>query len=427
MKSAKISIYTTTSLVIASMVGTGIFTSLGFQLVDLSSGATILLLWLLGGVLAYSGALTYAELGSVYPRSGGEYHLLTKIYHPALGFLAGWVSATVGFAAPAALAALAFASYLQPILTINDPRHIAASLVICLGLLHGLSLHWGQFFQNSTTLLKIVLMLAFVGIGFFMGGQGTIQLLPTSSQVSEIFSGSFAIALVFVMYAYTGWNASIYIIGDLSNPQKNLSRSLLLGTALVAVLYILVNYIFLYTTPVSLLTGQLDVGLIVGSYLLGVDFLPWVSMSVSLVLFSTVSSYVFIGPRVLKVIGEDFQALRWLSKVSEKQIPTNAFLFSCILSLLFIYISSFEQVLVYTTFLLILMNTLTVAGTFVVRKRIALDDIPFKSWGYPVLPAFFILIHFWILVYVFIEKPFESTIGVGIMLVGIARYFFSKK
>jgi len=246
MASKKLGILTASSLVISSMIGTGVFTSLGFQVVDIKSGFAILFLWLLGGIVAFCGAVCYAELGSVFKRSGGEYNLLRELYHPSLGFVAGWVSITVGFAAPASLAAMALASYLATIIPGLPENHVAAATILLFSLIHSQSLQFGSRIQNVTTVLKVVLILVFITVGFGVSIPQDVSLSPTSQGWFEIISPPFAVSLIYVSYAYTGWNSSIYIIGEMSEPKQNLPKSLFLGTLLVMVLYLLLNYVFLY-------------------------------------------------------------------------------------------------------------------------------------------------------------------------------------
>lgn len=423
----KVGLLTASSLVIAAMIGTGVFTSLGFQVMEIKTGFSIMTLWFIGGVIAFCGAVTYAELGAAFPRSGGEYNLLSRLYHPSLGFVAGWVSATVGFAAPAALAAMALASYVSTFYPGLPENHLAAGCVLALSILHGTSIKGGSQFQNFFTILKVGLIVIFVIVGFMIDQPQAISLLPQSNSWSEITSAPFAVSLVFVSYAYTGWNSSIYIIGEIDNPVQNLPKSLFLGTLIVMVLYLLINYIFLYSVPISTLEGQIEIGFLSGTAIFGAIGGKIMAVVISLLLLSTVSAYVFLGPRITQIMGEDFRALKWLSVKNKKGIPQNAFIFSTLLSLLFIYTSSFDQVLVYTSFLLILITTLTVGGIFVRRVKFAEIKTSYRTWGYPVTPLIFLVISVWTLVFVFIDKPFESMIGVGILVIGSIIYFLSER
>src|SRR5437667_1987337 len=212
---------TASSIVIANIIGTGIFTSLGFQLTDIQSGFPLLMLWIIGGIAALCGALCYGELSATLPRSGGEYHFLSEIYHPALGFMAGFVSATVGFAAPIALAAMAFGKYFAGVFDLGS-QVVLSFVVVCVVTIVPLwNLQVGIAFQHLSTLVKLLLIGVLIAAGFSVEAKQPIGLLPVSGDTSSIFSGAFAVALVYVMYSYSGWNAAAYITGEVKRPEKN--------------------------------------------------------------------------------------------------------------------------------------------------------------------------------------------------------------
>src|SRR5437667_3545206 len=265
----RVGFVTACSIVIANIIGTGIFTSLGFQLNDIQSGFALLMLWVVGGIAAVCGALCYGELSAALPRSGGEYHFLSQIYHPALGFMAGFVSATVGFAAPTALAALAFGKYFGGVFDLGSPVVLSFLVVWVVTVFHLWNLQVGSAFQNLSTLVKLLLTGVLIAAGFSVEAKQPIGLLPVSGDTSSIFSGAFAVALVYVMYSYSGWNAAAYITGEVKRPEKNVPRSLLGGTSIVIVIYVLLNAIFLATTPIAELKSQLEVALIAGKHIFG--------------------------------------------------------------------------------------------------------------------------------------------------------------
>ena len=406
------------------MIGTGVFTSLGFQLNDLQSIFPLLMLWVIGGFIALFGALAYSELAAALPRSGGEYHLLSQSIHPSLGFAGGMVSATVGFSAPAVLAAMALGKYLSAVIPILDATIVATVSVIIFHLIHGQSIKIGTFIQDSTTLIKIGLLVLFIIMGLINPNPQDISILPQVGDIKLLFSSGFAISLVWVSYAYTGWNSSVYIAGEIVDPKVNIPKSLLLSTAIVMLLYLLLNYVFLYSTPISLMTNELEVGYIAGINIFGDVGAKIVGLGISILLISTVSSYIFIGPRIMQVMGEDHGYLHFLSKKNDQGIPTVAFSIQLIICMIFILSSSFEQVLLYTGISLIISTTMTVLGLFVLRIRKPKLDRPYKVWGYPFTPAIFIILNIWILFYTFKTQPFESLIGFGIVIISIGLYFF---
>src|SRR5467141_1214989 len=225
--------FTACGIVIANIIGTGVFTSLGFQVADIHSGFALLMLWIVGGIAALCGALCYGELSAALPRSGGEYHFLSEIYHPAVGFMAGIVSATVGFAAPIALAAMAFGKYFQGVFNFGSPVLLSFAVVWLIALVHLSGLKFGSVFQNLSTLVKLLLIAVLIGAGLFVVPKQPIAFLPARGDAMSIFGAPFAVALVYVMYSYSGWNAASYIIGEIKRPEKNVPRSLLAGTLVV--------------------------------------------------------------------------------------------------------------------------------------------------------------------------------------------------
>jgi len=425
--SKKISVYTAISIVIANMIGTGVFTSLGFQVKDIHSVFAILMLWIIGGFVALFGAFTYGELGAALPRSGGEYNLLSEIYHPILGFLSGWVSVTVGFAAPATLAAIAFATYLKTVFTTIPTNHIAAALVILFSIIHSTSFKLAQVSHNFFTVVKILLILLFIFASFWATRTVDISIIPTLSDFPTIASPGFAVSLIYVSFAYAGWNAAIYVVGDLENPKKNLPFALLVGTILVTFLYVPLNYVFLKTVPMDELAGQIQIGALSGINIFGEIGGKIMALVISFLLISTVSGHIFVAPRIMQVIGEDYQTLSFLKRKSKQNIPVTAFVVQLFLMLLFIYSSTFEEVMVYSGFTLNLLTTLTVAGVFILRWKRKDLVRPYKTWGYPYTPAIFLIISLWTLFYVLIERPVESIIGLSITALGVAVYLYDRK
>jgi len=265
---------TAAAVIIANMVGTGVFTSLGFQLVDIQSVFAIMMLWIIGGVASLCGAATYAELGAALPRSGGEYNFLGRIYHPVAGFISGWVSAVIGFAAPIAAVALAFGKYSTAALPGEYApwagKALACGLVILVTLVHGRNRKASGQFQFSFTAVKVILILTFcLAVFAFTSNPQPISPMPQAGDWDVMTSAAFGVSLIYVAYAYTGWNAAVYISGELENPQKDLPRILIFGTGLVMLLYVLLNYVFLYAAPMAEMEGQVEIGYIAAKGIFG--------------------------------------------------------------------------------------------------------------------------------------------------------------
>jgi APA family basic amino acid/polyamine antiporter len=418
---------TACSIVIANIIGTGIFTSLGFQLANIQSGFVLLMLWVVGGVAALCGALCYGELGAALPRSGGEYHFLSRIYHPALGFMAGFVSVTVGFSAPIALAAMAFGKYLQGVLDVGSPIFFSFAVVWLVALFHLKNLRLGSAFQNLSTLIKLLLIAALIIAGFFVHPKQPIDFFPAAGDTTLIFGAPFAVALVYVMYSYSGWNAAVYITGEIRRPEKNVPRSLLVGTGMVIVLYALLNAIFLATTPAQELKGQLEIALIAGKHIFGVNGGRVAGAVICLGLISAISSMTWIGPRVTMSMGEDHWLLRLMGRKNFHGIPTNAIMLQLLIVNLLLLTRSFESVVQYTQFSLLLCSLCTVLGVIVLRTTRPELARPYRVWVYPLPPIIFAAITIWMMFYLLRWKTTESLAGLATAVVGLLLYFCTLK
>ncbi|HEY7300696.1 MAG TPA: amino acid permease [Xanthobacteraceae bacterium] len=417
---------TATTIVVADMIGVGVFTSLGFQVQAIPSGFSLLLLWVVGGAVALCGVFSYGELTAMFPRSSGEYNLLREAYHPAVGFVAGWLSATVGFAAPVALAAMAFGEYARAILPGTPPLALGISIIwiVSLGGLRGI--HFSSAFQIAWTVLKAALIVAFLVAGFALGRGQPISFAPSFGDVSTVISAPFAISLVFVMYSYSGWNAATYIAGELREPQQSLPRSLLAGTSIVIVLYVALNALFLYTTPMDQLAGQLDVAVIAGRSIFGDLGARIVGVLICIGLVSSISAMMWIGPRVTATMGEDTPILRIFARRSDNGAPTAAILFQLAVATLMLLTRSFEAVLDFIQFSLLSCSFLAVLG--VIKLRIRRPDLPrpYRAWGYPVTPLIFLSVTGFMMYYLATQRPLESFIGVLMMSAGLALYYLSR-
>ncbi len=423
---------TVTAVVIANMIGTGVFTSLGFQLLDIQSGFAILLLWALGGLIAVCGSMTYAELGSALPRSGGEYNFLTEIYHPSAGFISGWISATIGFSAPTALAAITFSTYLMTIFPeINNDwlrKIIACSLIVILAFIHSSNRKSSGGLQMIFTVMKVgVIILFCFGAILFAKNIQPVSFSPNSNDISTIFSGSFAVSLIYVSYAYTGWNAATYLSGEIERPQKYLPLILISGTTTVTVLYILLNFVFLSVAPIEDMQGKIEIGFIAAQSAFGGSVANFTGLVLSLLLISTVSAMTIAGPRVLQVIGEDFKVLNILSRKRKDGIPSTAIYIQSLIAIIFILSSSFESILVFAGFTLALNSFVTVIAVFVLRSKQPNLPKPYKTFGYPFTPLIYLALTGWTLYFVIINRPIEVLFSLGIILSGLIFYYISNR
>jgi basic amino acid/polyamine antiporter, APA family len=418
---------TAVAIVIANMIGTGVFTSLGFQLLDIQSGFPLLMLWAVGGLTALCGALTYAELGAALPRSGGEYNFLSRIYHPGVGFVSGWVSATIGFAAPSALVAITFGSYLSAVFTDINPVAAACILVVLLTAVHCTNHRNSGEFQLVFTTVKVLAILTFCMLALWLVDEPQpLTLTPVAGDSELMLGAAFAVSLIYVNYAYTGWNAATYLTSELDDPQRYLPRILVSGTVVVLLLYLLLNYTFLTVAPIEAMAGKLEIGYIAAVHAFGDTGGKVMGLVLAMLLISTVSAMIIAGPRVLQVIGEDFPVFGWFARTNQDGIPMIAIITQSGLTLFFILTATFESILLFSGFTLAINSLLTVAGVYVLRWREAPLTHHYRTPLYPVTPAIFLALTLWTLIYIFRQQPEEALWGLGLILVGSAFYFISR-
>jgi len=419
---------TALTLVVANIIGTGVFTSLGYQLLDIRSAPVILLLWTLGGVIALCGALCYAELGAALPRSGGEYNFVGRIYHPAAGFVSGWVSITVGFSAPTAAVAIAAAKYAQAVWPGISETAFAAVLVLLTGTIHLGSRRNSAAFQQSITGIKVVAILALViAVWIAIPNWQPVRWTPVVADISLIGTGGFAIALIFVNYAYTGWNAATYIGGEFRDPGRQLPKALITATAIVTVLYLLLHVMFMSAAPMDAMAGRVEIGFVVAEYALGADAAKIIGAILALLLVSTISAMLLAGPRALYVIGRDFPAFSWLGKENRYAVPANAVSLQIALTLVLIVTSTFDSIIIFSGTILTFNSLLTVLGVWVLRVREPELKRPFRVPLYPLPLVVFGALSLWTLVHLLVQRPYEGVAAVALIAVGLLVYFLSRK
>lgn len=427
MPPPRLSLTTATAVVVANMVGTGVFTSLGFQVGDLPSGFAVIMLWLVGGVCAFCGAMCYGELAAAVPRSGGEYHFLGRVFHPLAGFLAGWLSVTVGFAAPIALAAMAFGKYLGGVFPGAPAEAGSILMVVLVTLVHLRGVKTAAFFQNGATWLKIGLIVVFIAAGLFFGEGQKISFWPQSGDFDLLKSRPFAVSLVYVMYSYAGWNAATYIVGEIRDPQRTVPRAIAIGTVLVTGLYLLLNAVFLRVTPMAELDGKLDVGHAAADHIFGLTGGKIMSGLICLGLVSCVSAMTWLGPRVLATMGQDTRALAYFARSTAEGVPLRGLIAQLVVVIALILTSTFDKVLTCVQFGLQFASFATVVGLIVLRVREPDLPRPYRCWGYPFTPLLFLAISAWMMIYVALDKPWETAAGMGLIALGSVLFLVSPK
>jgi APA family basic amino acid/polyamine antiporter len=401
------------------MIGTGVFTTTGLLVRDVGSPPAILVGWLMGGVLALCGALSYAELAASVSQNGGEYRFLTHIYHPAVGFVAGWISLIVGFSAPIAASALAFGTYLNALVPAVSPRVAAAALVVLASVAHGLHVRAGSGVQNVFAVAKVVLVAGLIAGGLALGDPEPGWEGPMASKLA---SPELAVGLIFISFAYSGWNGAAYIAGEVRRPARSLPIALGVGTALVTVLYVALNAVFLSVVPAAQMSGRVDVAHVAAVHIFGSGLGRVLSGLVALALVSSVGAMIMVGPRVYEAMGEDHPRLSFLRARTSAGGPVAAVALQGALALAMLLTSSFGALLTYIGFTLSLSSGLAVAGVYVLRVREPRRERPYRVWGYPVTPALFLLLAGWMVVHALAVRPVESLAGVATIVVGLLLY-----
>ncbi|MFN5333235.1 MAG: APC family permease [Bacteroidota bacterium] len=417
----KISWKTALGIVMANMIGTGVFTSLGFQLTIVQNTWSILLLWTIGGIMALMGALVYAELGTHFKKTGGDYIFLSETIHPVVGYLYAWVSLVVGFSAPIAIAAMAMNDYLEPLLGKSILPGLLFLLLI--PLVHIFSIKRSAQFQDLMTGFKIIFILTLIVVGFLFSSQATTQAIDfSSSWQQEVLLPGFAVSLIYVFYAYTGWNSAAYITEEIDQPRKNLPKALIGATLGVMLLYLLVQLVILKHASVDQLSGQVNIADIAFGNLFGPTGAIWVSVCIGIQLIATISGYAWVGPRVTFAMAKDYSLWKPLAVVNPQGIPVRAIFINSGISLFLFVTGSFEQIMLYAGFVLQLMSTVTVFSSLKIKQ-----ELGFKTPLKPLLQLIYIGFSLALMLYLLMDRPLESLAGIGILLLGIGIYALDKK
>lgn len=441
----EIGFFTATILVIANMVGTGIFTTSGFVIKELGSPTAMLICWAAGGIFALCGALCYGELGSRYPQAGGEYVYLKETFGKWMGFLSGWISLVVGFSAPIAAAAIAFAIYLFqmlsiasepplvfslmgiPVVSISLQSLVAISVVILFSVVHYHSLKVGSRVQNLLTLFKVGLVVTFIAAGF-LSENGTAANFLIEAKPAAGFAEKFAVSLIFISFAYAGWNASAYIGGEIKNPGRNIPLSLLVGTIFVTGLYLLLNVVYIYALTPAQMSGAVDVGARAAISLFGEKISKLVSGAIAIGLLSVLSAMIMTGPRVYYAMSKDRIFFELFAKVSKaRHTPAHSIFLQAGIAIILIVTASYEKLLIYIGFTLSLFAMLTVVGLVRLRLKNGANPAGYRTFGYPLTPLIFIVGNLWIIWFSIKSRPVPALCGFATIGLGICAYLYFER
>ena len=391
-------------IIVANMVGSGIFTTSGFIIRDIQNPLGMLLCWFIGGLLALTGALCYGELGAMFPAAGGDYVFLRESFGRRIAFLSGWISLWVGFSAPIAAVAIAFGNYFNSSLPIElqssrIPSVLAITIIVVFTWVHIKGILFGAWIQNVMTFAKILLILSLVGVGLTLGN-GSFQHFDVPLSYSHIFSQNFATSLIFVSFAYSGWNASVYLGSEIKNAGRNIPASIIIATIFVIFIYLLLNVVYIYAVHPKEMYGVVEIGSLTAVHLFGGKIGSFFGMVIAFCLLSTVSSMIMIGPRVYYAMSRDQLFFKIFQSTNQKyHVPSYAILLQAGISIVLVLTSTFYAILMYVGFVLAIFSSLTVLGMMILRSKDPDRLRLYKTWGYPLTPIIFVIGNLWIVIF----------------------------
>jgi APA family basic amino acid/polyamine antiporter len=412
------------ALVVSSMIGSGVFTTSGLLAADLGSPLAVLAVWAVAGLLALAGASTYAELGTLLPRAGGEYVYLSRAFHPAVGFLSGFVSLVAGFSAPIAAGALAFGRYLGAVVPGVNPQAAGAALIIAATALSSTGPRAAGRAHVALTSANLLLIVGLIVAALAAPAAEPARALAATAGLPR--PGAFAVGLIYASYSYLGWNAAAYVAGELRDPARTLPRALLAGCGVVTALYVLLNAAFFAAAPPGALAGKVEIAHTAAAMLWGERAGAAVSALVCAALAAHVSAMVTTGPRVYTAMAEDGLFFRAFARRSAGGAPVASVWLQGALALAVMLTATFEELMLYIGLLLGLSTTLTVAAVFVLRGRLPEAARPHRAAFYPWAPAAFLALSLWMSVYAVIERPRESLAGLLTLVVGGGAYLLAR-
>jgi len=438
----QLGVVSATALVISNMIGTGIFTSTGFLAGDLGDVRLVLSIWVVGALVALAGAFCYSELGVNFPSSGGEYVYLTRAFGPTWGFMTGWVSFFAGFSAPIAFAALAFSDYLgyffpalkqgQAFVTLGSgafsiklggSQVAASALILAFTLLNFVGVSRVAKIQNLLTAAKLLVILAFVALGFLAGNGNWGNFSQPAVRTSTIpVVGQFAVSLFWIYVAYSGWNAATYVAEELRRPERTLPVALAVGTTLVAGVYMALNLVFIYAVPLEQMKGVVAIGSLAATHLFGHQTAGIFSGLMALSLMATVNAMVTIGPRVYYAMAQNGAFFAAAARVHPRwRTPVFAIVCQGVCAML-MTLTPFPDLAIYIGFCLTFFAVLSVASLFVLRRRPGWQKVRAVSFAFPLTPLAFILVGAWTIVYGVRLKPAVSIASILTIAAGALVY-----
>ena len=433
---------TATFVIIASMVGVGVLTTSGYTVALTHSNQLMLGLWVVGGLIAVCGALTLAELSSALPQTGGDYVFLYEAYGPLAAFLSGWVSFLIGFAGPIAASAFAAAKFLLVPFPIDESillpaqRALATLAIVVFAVVHVSSRHRTAWVQGWITAVKLAVLVGYLVAGLAVGWPN-VGHLADRPPIDGSLALSMMFSLVYISYAYTGWNAASYLAGEVRDPQRMLPRAILFGTAGVVALYIGLNVVYamaLSAADISAIVNDpknklgLDavapIAEIAASRLFGSRWSNAFSIAIGLMLLSSLSAYVLTGPRVVYAMARAGQFPALAARLTPRAgTPAIATAMQLVCALILLWTGTFEEIVVFASVGLAIFSMLTISAVFVLRWKRPDLPRPFRTPGYPFTPAFYLVLTTVLTAAAFSQRPWVSCLSLLGILVGVPIYY----
>ena len=448
----RLGLFDSTMMMVGIVIGSGIFLTTGIMARSIPSAGLILLAWIVGGILALAGALTFAELGAAMPEAGGQYVYLREAYGPLAGFLFGWILFLVAMGGSIATLAVGFAEYVGhffpslstktyifsteiPIFgqsfrySLSMGQMVGIGTIIVLSTINYIGVGFGKMVQNIFTVVKIGTIVVFIILGFTIGNTTSISLNfnQTGFNFGQMIIG-FGVALIAVSWAFDGWHNLNYVAGEIKNPKRNLPISLILGTLVITGLYVLMNVVYLLALPVNEISGVVRIAEKAATTLFGSTTASLVSAAVIVSTFGALNGAIFVGPRVYYAMARDGIFFRRVGRVHPRfQTPSSAILFQTVWACMLTLTGTYEQLFTYVMFITILFWIAGTASVFKLRRKYPDLPRPYKTWGYPVVPILFIAASVGILFNTLVERSIESLAGVVLTCVGVPVYYFWRK
>jgi len=438
----QIGLFDSVMLISGDMIGTGIFIGTGVIAEQVPSPGGVLLVWIFGGLLALAGALSCAELSASLPYAGGDYNYIREAYGKLMGFLSGWSSFLVTFSGAIAFLAVILSEYMSFFFPVLGSKNVLFSaaipyvsinvtigtlfsilVVLLISALHCIGVRQGTVTQNILTVIKIGSLVGIILLGIFIGKGDTAHFSPLFEWDKIAKSSVFASAFIPAIFAYSGWNAVIYIAGEVKNPERNLPKALLMANLIVIVLYLAINIVYIYGVPVTEMKGAHRISEVATTALFGYPTSAWITALITVSILGALNVVTMLGPRIYYAMARDGVFFKGLSRIHPTfGTPTSAIILQAVWSSILIITGEFGRLFTYVSVIITLFSALTVGSVIVLRYKRPDLKRPYKLWGYPIVPILFIAAHFWIVWGSVTEKPFESLMGLVIVCLGIPAY-----